>query len=229
MGRVLGWIGGVFTIAYLCGIAWLIKVRFDDLDALKLNEVGDFLAGAFGPLAILWLVLGYFQQGIELRQNSKALHMQAEELANSVAQQAELVAVSKDQLEHERDIFNNQLEESRKAAEIQSARMRPNFRLTYIRTGRHVEDYLVVHSFNLVNTGNKCTDIHLTLNANNSILTVTHINELDKMNETKLNFRTRRLNEENSTLQIRCNDGFGDEYVQEFSLQITERDVQVIS
>jgi hypothetical protein len=31
-----------------------------DLKQLSLNELGDFLAGAFGPLALFWLVLGFF-------------------------------------------------------------------------------------------------------------------------------------------------------------------------
>lgn len=98
MGRILGWIGALFTITYLGGLAWLTRGRWEKVQELPLNELGDFLAGAFGPLAILWLVLGYFQQGIELRQNSSALHLQAEELKNSVEQQKQLVQASQEQL-----------------------------------------------------------------------------------------------------------------------------------
>jgi hypothetical protein len=43
-----------------------------------LNEVGDFLAGAFSPLAFLWLVVGYFQQGHELSASVAQLERQAE-------------------------------------------------------------------------------------------------------------------------------------------------------
>ncbi|MBF7686433.1 hypothetical protein I2F17_11440 [Acinetobacter sp. B10A] len=53
----------------------------------KLNEWGDYLAGAFSPLAFFWLVMGYLQQGKELQQNTKALELQAQELKNSVAEQ----------------------------------------------------------------------------------------------------------------------------------------------
>lgn len=67
------------------------------------NNVGDFLAGVFGPVAILWLVLGFLQQGIELRQNAKALELQAEELKNSVEQQRQLVAATRSQVEAERE------------------------------------------------------------------------------------------------------------------------------
>lgn len=47
---------------------------------LPSNELGDFLAGAFAPLAFLFLILGYKQQGQELK-------LQAQELANLVAEQ----------------------------------------------------------------------------------------------------------------------------------------------
>ncbi|MCP9481831.1 hypothetical protein NNA36_07640 [Shimia sp. CNT1-13L.2] len=68
------------------------------LEPMSLNEVGDFLAGAFGPLAICWLVLGFFQQGRELRHSVQALELQAEELKNSVEQQKEMVGITERQL-----------------------------------------------------------------------------------------------------------------------------------
>ena len=42
----------------------------------SLNELGDFLAGIFAPIAFLWLILGYVQQGKQLEQNTKALEQQ---------------------------------------------------------------------------------------------------------------------------------------------------------
>ena len=38
--------------------------------------MGDALAGIFAPIAFLWLVLGYVQQGKQLEQNTKALQQQ---------------------------------------------------------------------------------------------------------------------------------------------------------
>jgi hypothetical protein len=64
---------------------------------MKANELGDFLAGTFAALAFFWLVIGYFQQGKELRLNSDALRLQAEEMKNAVQQataQASAQAVS---------------------------------------------------------------------------------------------------------------------------------------
>ncbi len=58
------------------------------------NEVGDFLAGFFSPVALMWLVFGYFQQGEELRLNTEAIKLQVKELNLSVEQQKELVKVT---------------------------------------------------------------------------------------------------------------------------------------
>lgn len=65
------------------------------------NEFGDFLAGAFSPVAFLWLVLGFFQQQKELQQNTDALKLQAQELQNSVEQYKAMVAVAQKQLDTE--------------------------------------------------------------------------------------------------------------------------------
>jgi hypothetical protein len=59
--------------------------------------VGDFLAGAFGPIAIVWLVLGFIQQGEELKLNTAALKLQADELRQSVAQQRRLVELNNEE------------------------------------------------------------------------------------------------------------------------------------
>ncbi|MEJ1462209.1 MAG: hypothetical protein RPU15_02905 [Candidatus Sedimenticola sp. (ex Thyasira tokunagai)] len=75
---------------------WAVFLYFDWESASKMafNEWGDFFAGASAPLAFLWLVIGYFQQGEELGQNTKALEqqeralqLQVDELKQSVEQQ----------------------------------------------------------------------------------------------------------------------------------------------
>jgi hypothetical protein len=68
---------------------------------MRPHDFADCLAGAFGPVAFLWLVLGFFQQGEELRHSSTALYLQGEELRNSVEQQRQLVEVSRRQVESE--------------------------------------------------------------------------------------------------------------------------------
>ncbi|WP_219268840.1 hypothetical protein [Pseudomonas sp. Xaverov 259] len=88
-----------FTAVYLVGVAVLIGFKAPEFFGMPLNSLGDFLAGAFGPLALAWLVFGYFQQGDELRQGTEALNVQGEELKNSVEQQRQLADISLQALE----------------------------------------------------------------------------------------------------------------------------------
>ena len=94
MNHILTIIGIILSTVYSVIVYQIVGDRLQSLQNMPLNEVGDFLAGVFGPLAILWLVLGFLQQGKELRQNTEALELQAEELSNSVHQQEELVEIS---------------------------------------------------------------------------------------------------------------------------------------
>lgn len=82
----------------------------------SLNEWGDALAGFFAPLAFFWLVIGYLQQGQELRQSTVALQLQAEELRNSVEQQSRLVEVSRLQLQQETEALQEERARRREAA-----------------------------------------------------------------------------------------------------------------
>jgi len=58
---------------------------------------GDFLAGATAPLALLWLVIGYFQHGDELRINTIVLEAQQKELQLQVKETATLAKSSERQ------------------------------------------------------------------------------------------------------------------------------------
>lgn len=97
-GQKAEWYAAYGTIIYIGIIIMVVGAKLEELFTLSLNELGDFLAGSFGPMAFLWLVLGYRQQGRELRLSSDALRLQAEELRNSVEQQTQLVMVGKEQI-----------------------------------------------------------------------------------------------------------------------------------
>ena len=60
---------------------------------LKLNELGDFIAGMIAPLAFLWLIIGYFQQGEEIRANTEELERQ-EQVMREQARAMEIAATS---------------------------------------------------------------------------------------------------------------------------------------
>jgi hypothetical protein len=84
---------------------------------MKPDEFAEFLSGVFAPLAFLWLVLGFRQQGDELQNSARALWLQGEELRNSVEQQRQLVEVSREQLASEVTTRMRADEEAERAAQ----------------------------------------------------------------------------------------------------------------
>lgn len=103
----------LFYIGIMCFYAFMYTSSFNLNNP---NEIGDFLAGVFAPLAFLWLILGFFQQGNEMRQNSLALMLQADELNNSVEQYQELVKATQDQVENDKKAIRYQRWEVKKDA-----------------------------------------------------------------------------------------------------------------
>ncbi|MDC5354782.1 hypothetical protein OHW66_09665 [Acinetobacter baumannii] len=99
-----------FMMIYLGGIFIYIliyQIWFADYTKpMPLNEVGDFLAGVFAPIAFLFLYLGYKQnsealnlQAKELKASTRALELQIKEMEASVVEQRELVNAQKRDLE----------------------------------------------------------------------------------------------------------------------------------
>ncbi|EGR0072775.1 hypothetical protein ACWOKL_004255 [Vibrio vulnificus] len=106
---------GIFiTVIYAVVILYLKWPIGSELKALKLNELGDFLAGVFGPLTLFWLILGYVQQQKELKQNTKALELQADELRKSVEQHKELVKTANEQLQTDKAVLEFERARERK-------------------------------------------------------------------------------------------------------------------
>jgi hypothetical protein len=127
-------IGVVATIAYIAAIVALRWNDFHSLEALqklKLNELGDFLAGVFGPLSFFWLIIGYVQQQKELMLNTRALQLQAEELKNSVAQQRDLVVATRERIAVEMAAVEHAKMQAQ-VASLQAQRLdHPVFSITY--------------------------------------------------------------------------------------------------
>ncbi|MFP0709998.1 hypothetical protein ACLDYB_06810 [Acinetobacter baumannii] len=100
------WIFILFTVFYFFILYKFFGITPVKVKTLPANEVGDFLAGAFSPLAFLFLILGYLQntkalqmQSQELKASTDALHQQAQELANNVEEQRKLLSVTQQELE----------------------------------------------------------------------------------------------------------------------------------
>jgi len=95
-------VGGILvSIAYVVGLGLYSASVWTAMLAMKPDEFATFLSGIFAPLAFLWLVLGFRQQGDELQNSARALWLQGEELRNSVEQQRQLVEVSREKLASE--------------------------------------------------------------------------------------------------------------------------------
>lgn len=215
----IGWIGITVTTAYALAVAWFVDGRWSDLQDLKLNELGDFLAGAFGPLAILWLVLGFFQQGIELRQNSVALHLQAEELKNSVEQQTALANVARDQLAADLQNIQEQRERAKREDYERKARAQPNFHFSV--GGSHSEES--THTVGITNTGQRCTDITILTTGIEQEFTPNRCPYLDSTNNLKTSITLPRFtNERKFFISIKYRDGIGDYGTQKFQVDLED-------
>ena len=61
-------------------------VGWESFSTAPMELMGGFLEGAFAPLALLWLVIGYFLQKKELTQNTAALRLQFMETRKAAEQ-----------------------------------------------------------------------------------------------------------------------------------------------
>lgn len=161
MSRTLSIIGITITLVYFAILGFIFNGRLTEILLMPPNEIGDLLAGMFGPLAILWLILGFFQQGMELRQNTEALKLQEKslwaqvaELNASVEQQKELVATSRRQLEAEIEGLNQ--EKQRKMQEDAA-----NF-VFYKGFMREVSKDQFICDITMKNVGNTATNVRLS-------------------------------------------------------------------
>lgn len=144
-------VGGFVSALWVVTLIIYGVMAADNFAKLEPNAVGDFLAGAFAPLAFLWLVLGFWQQGHELRQNAHALRMQGQELQNSVEQQRELVKATREQLSFERERLDHERIEA-------DRRAKPRLKL---KAGGYRSDHseYAIFEFILFNYGPTCSDV----------------------------------------------------------------------
>lgn len=148
-------LGLLITLVWLCIMFYFLLSEFSVAKMMRPNEWGDFFAGFFSPIAFLWLVLGYLQQGQELQQSSRALLLQAEELKNSVDQQRELVEVTRQQVESDRDAL------SIKRKSMEDA-IKPNFFID--RDCEIFANERCIYKFSIKNIGNFASNVNIYIN-----------------------------------------------------------------
>ncbi|ARC91923.1 TPA: hypothetical protein NJ528_004504 [Vibrio parahaemolyticus] len=209
MSKNLTIIGFVLTGSYIVGLALLLYGRFEQMSSMQLNEIGDFLAGIFGPVAFLWLVLGFLQQGKELQQSTKALELQAAELNQSVEQQRELVEVTRAQLEAERLAI--ELENERRAHAA-----KPDFLI--ISRGASHSGGKSNYSFGIKNTGSTATRLRTEFGENMPEQSTPSFHVLEKNQEVQMNLRFSGAIPDESLLKITYIDMLGKEGQSNFKI-----------
>lgn len=212
--RGLATAGGVASAVWMFGIVVYVLVQWDAMADLSPNSLGDFLAGVFAPLAFLWLVLGFSQQGVELRNNGKALLIQGEELRASVEQQRQLVEVTREQLVFESTRITAEQERDRKLAQ-------PRFELqTGGSVGLGSQKPGRAQTFYLVNHGRGCTRLRLKWDTR-------RLKEFDQLAEGKRVEFVKPVYEdfEDAILTVAYLDGRGEEGNKSFALSMNDRKV----
>ncbi len=155
MAKKLEFWGILCTVVYLLVIATTVAFKFDSFVKLELNALGDFLAGAFGPIAFLWLVLGFLQQGRELKLSTDALQLQAQELKNSVEQQSIMASAAIKQIEAAQRAFTIQQAEAERAISADFGAT-----IGYKTGGRRPNT--AINKFYLENSGNSADQVIVT-------------------------------------------------------------------
>lgn len=142
------------TLLWGLFVAALVYADWDAFKSMPLNEKGDFVAGFVSPAVFIWLIIGYFQQGEELQQNTEALRLQGEELKNSVNEQRALVEASRRQVA---------LIEEARNEEKEAERARAKMRLQYVSHEMHTyQGENVAYQIAFVNTGAAASKAHFT-------------------------------------------------------------------
>ncbi|ENW10146.1 hypothetical protein [Acinetobacter pittii] len=116
---------------------------------LPSNELGDFLAGAFAPLAFLFLILGYKQnsesirlQNEELRASTEALKLQVDEMKKSVDQQKIMAQLQQAELE---DRHHSVAPVITVDWVVSVANGKFNFRISFTNKSEHPARYITVN------------------------------------------------------------------------------------
>ena len=183
VGRASTVFGLAVSTLYVSGMTLTAIIRFDELKSLGLHEIGDFLAGVFAPLALLWLILGYFQQGKELRQNSDALALQARELHQAAEHAGGLLEMARK--EHELALTQLRIEsDAREQAiareELARERRRKDSLQPRLSFYLAFTDSTGVAHIKIKNNGGECSEFTLLIPENNVL------NLLEAVKEVKL-------------------------------------------
>jgi hypothetical protein len=209
-------IGLTLTATILLLAATYAFVEWDALYKMKPNEFGDFLAGIFGPLVLLWVVMGFLQQGAELKYSREALLLQARELKASVEAQKDMGAAAWAGVHAERD--------ARAVAEHDRIRaLQPVFTLHYYTFDQNSS------IFSLANSGKDGIDLRLQiLNADLAVepaqaakFTPAERTQVRVIHKAKADIK-------DCILQLSYKDVEGTSFIRHFELRPDEHDILTV-
>ncbi|MFV5413866.1 hypothetical protein [Acinetobacter baumannii] len=96
----------ILSGAYFFAVFHFFGLSIDKIKGMEPNEIGDFFAGIFSPLAFFFLIVGYIQntmalrmQSQELKASTDALKQQVTEMKESVDQQKIMAQLQQAELE----------------------------------------------------------------------------------------------------------------------------------
>ena len=148
--------GVIGTVAWLVLAALLTLSRRSEWTSMSLDKWGEFFAGIVAPVVFLWLILGYLQQGEEVRSNTETLRLQQQALQQQVEGTAALVRNSEQQakaaverLEFERSKYERLLAQKKLSIQPVFAHMDVggrdgNYGFRYKNTGGRAKHLTVV-------------------------------------------------------------------------------------
>lgn len=228
-----------FYVAFLLLLVGTLVLagRAHELGDLKANEVGDLLAGIGGPFALIWLVYGYFLQGVairqqaeELNQNTRALHLQEEalraqvsEINAAVQQQKEMLGIAKDQLQFQMASFEEErVRERERVTPILKLKVEKKRSGFLVRTA----DEWGIFQVTLSNIGGHAIDIGVSLSqdlnfqspSSSVFLKRDTSFQISLAKSVDLDSDQGRTRKKSSVLTVFFSDTSGVKYAQEFAL-----------
>lgn len=214
--------GCVLTTGWLIFFGFIICLRWERVEELKLNELGDFFAGFFAPLAFLWLVLGFAQQGRELRLSSEALRMQVRELNASVQQQREMVRVAELSHRTETAAYRDQRRRERATAD-------PHFVFSENRDGGHyaLDGTGIAVGITLRNDGGTVSNLHFSYTGELPSRPIEHLLALPKGHEQSLLFVIPESGLDEFTLSISYFDFYQKQGVRNFKVGVLRKPIRL--
>ncbi len=223
----------IFYLGFLFSYIIIFLIFFaDHRAAMSLNEIGDFLAGTFSPLAFLFLYLGY-------KQNSKALEMQATELRLSNEALAKQIEEMEKSVKAQQDMFELALTQYNDARGEKIEASKP--KLTFIsqkfnETKNYSYNGDLDYQFNVTIKISNISIKDIIITSNFWYITITpngrydnnstvNINRLDVGKEVNLIFYLKGTNLvpfKNNTITLKYSDFNSNQYDETYNLNLKD-------